>query len=581
MPTDPWATANPFWADQFARRMPLLPTFPLLRDPETSFAQEAARARRIFGRLRIPDVIGSPCMAEAVGEWFFAIVEALLGSYDVETNRRLIQEVFLLVPKKNGKSSLAAALMLTALIMNRRPEAEFLLVAPTKEIANIAFRQARGTIKLDETLSKLFHVQNHTRTITRIVDGSTMQIKAADTDTITGSKQIGTLIDETHVFAKRANAADVFVEIRGALAARPDGFVFQITTQSKDPPAGVFRTELNKARAVRDGSLVLPLLPVLYELPGELRTTDCWKRREYWPRLNPNLGRSVDEEFLARELMTAETGGVEQLTLFASQHFNVEIGVGLTSDHWPGARHWEKNGDPTLTLAAVLDRADLVTIGIDGGGLDDLLAIAVIGRVREDRDGKPADRWLVWVHAWAHRSVLDLRKQDAPKLLDLEAAGDLTLVDDLAEAYADLAEIVSGAYETGTLAKIGLDPAGVKLIVDEIRRALGLTDDGGQDDEDRLIEGVTQGFRLQGTIKSVESKLDSFLITHCAQPLMAWSVGNARVKVSGNAILVTKQASGTGKIDPLMAIFDAADRMLAAKAEVSVYTADRGLLVFG
>jgi phage terminase large subunit-like protein len=43
---------------------------------------------------------------------------------------------------------------LTALIVNRRPEAEFLLIAPTIEIANIAFKQAKGTIRLDPALDK-------------------------------------------------------------------------------------------------------------------------------------------------------------------------------------------------------------------------------------------------------------------------------------------------------------------------------------------------------------------------------------------------------------------------------------------
>lgn len=564
-----WNTANPQWEAQFDARLPLVPSFPLLADPTTRFAMEAARARRIFGRLRIPDVVGSPCLADATGEWFFRIVEALLGSYDDDSGRRMIQEAFLLVPKKNGKSSLSAALVLTALLMNRRPEAEFLLIAPTKEIANISFRQARGTIKLDETLSKLFHIQNHTRTITSLVDGATMQVKAADTDTITGSKQLGTLIDETHVFAKRSNAADVFVEIRGALAARPDGFVFQISTQSKDPPTGVFKQELDTARAVRDGHVVLPLLPVLYELPGAVRKTEVWKSEVTWGKLNPNLGRSVDEEFLRRELMKAERDGPEQLALFASQHFNVEIGVGLQTDHWPGGRHWEKNGDQALTLEAILERSDVVTIGIDGGGLDDLLGLAVIGRDAETRC------WLHWGHAWAHTDVLERRKSEAPKLLELQAVGDVTIVATMGAAFEELVDIVERVNEGGRLLKVGLDPVGVKIIVDEMARR-GITQEGGQ------VEGVSQGYKLQGTIKSVEDNLSDGRLSHGAQPLMAWAVGNAKVKVMGNSIMVTKQASGTAKIDPLMALFDAAALMLnAADADLSIYTAERGLAVFG
>ncbi|MDE2469630.1 MAG: terminase large subunit, partial [Bradyrhizobium sp.] len=328
-----WNTACPDWKERLLAGRPLVPELPL-------FKAEADRALRVFKRLRLPDVNGTPTMAEACGEWFFPIVAALFGSYDPAANVRMIQEFFWLIPKGNSKSSNGGAIMVVALIVNRRPRAEFLLIAPTKEIANIAFDQADGTIRLDPELAKLFHTQRHIRKITHRKSGATLQIKAADTDVITGSKSTYSLIDETHVFAERSNAAAVFVELRGALAARPDGFMMQITTQSKKPPAGVFKSELATSRAVRDGHLKQPLLPVLYELPIDLSAEGGWKDPKYWGRVNPNLGRSVNVEFLERELQRAEQDGPQQLALFASQHFNVEIGLALQSDRWAGAEHW-------------------------------------------------------------------------------------------------------------------------------------------------------------------------------------------------------------------------------------------------
>ena len=62
-----------------------------------------------------------------------------------EEDRRYITEFFVLVPKKNGKSTLAAGIMVTAVLMCRRPEAEFMFLAPTLEVAGISFRQARGS----------------------------------------------------------------------------------------------------------------------------------------------------------------------------------------------------------------------------------------------------------------------------------------------------------------------------------------------------------------------------------------------------------------------------------------------------
>lgn len=558
-----WDTSCLDWKERLLSGRHLVPTLPL-------FAAEAARALRVFKRLKIPDVIGTPTLAEACGEWFFPIVEALFGSYDVSTNRRMIQELFLLIPKKNSKSSYGGAVMVAAMILNRRQNAEFLLVAPTKEIADIAYKQASNTIKLDPELEKLFHLQRHLRLVTHRNSGAVLQIKAADTDVITGGKQTGTMIDETHVFAKKANAADIFVEIRGALAARPDGFLFQTTTQSKDPPTGVFKAELNMAREVRDGKIQLPLLPILYELPLDLAKDGGWKNQQYWPLVNPNLGRSVDLPFLRNELMKAEIKGTPDLVLYASQHHNVEIGLAQQSDGWAGAEFWlgnpktgASNVDATLTLKELIRRSEVIVIGIDGGGLDDLLGLAVLGREAKETeieieiDGvvtkQKTKRLLLWSHAWAHEIVKERRKEIAPKLDELAALKQLTFVKLPGQDVYQLAAIVTEVEQSGKLAAenaIGVDSFGVAAI----SKALTGDDEGI---EKARIVGILQGWKLNGAIKDTERDLAGGVMIHPGQELMTFAVGNARVVPRGNAISIDKQVSGSAKIDPLMAALHA------------------------
>lgn len=537
------------WQDRIKRGSPLVPDLPLFED-------EADRALRVFNRLRLPDVPGMPTMGEAMGRWFTDVVRALFGSFDAATNTRLIQEVFLLVPKKNSKSTGAAAIMLTAAIVNRRPSAEFMLVAPTKEIASISFKQMVGMIKADPELSKLFHTQTHLRTITHRQSQATLKVLASDTDTVTGVKATGMLIDETHEFAGKSKARDVFVEMRGALAARPDGFLMQITTQSKRPPSGVFLDELRKAREVRDGKRKLPLLPVLYELPPDMAAD--WQKPEYFGLVNPNLGKSVNPAFLERELETARDIGPEQLALFASQHLNVEIGIALLNDRWAGADYWQAQASD-ITLSSLIDRADVVTIGIDGGGLDDLLGLAVIGRDAVTRE------WLAWCRAWGHPQALERRKSEAQRYADFARDGDLTLVKRIGDDVEDVASIVEEIDASGKMDRIGVDQAGIGAIVDAIT-ARGIA-------HDRIV-GISQGWKLNGAIKTTERKLAEGTLIHAGQPLMTWCVSNARVVPLGNAVTITKQVSGSGKIDPLMALFNAATLMAmnpeAANRSISV-----------
>lgn len=529
-----WSAACLNWEQALLKGESLVPDLPLFQD-------QADRALKIFSRLRLPDVHGQPTMKEAGGPWFLPIVSALFGSYDAETHTRHLREIFILVPKKNGKSSYSAALMVTALLMNRRPKAEFVLVAPTKDVAGISFRQASGIIESDPVLSKRFAIKDHIKTIIDLKDGATLAIKAADPKVITGIKATGVLIDETHELSNSSKAAGILLELRGALAARPDGFMINITTQSKEPPSGIFKAELEKARAVRDGKLKLPLLPVIYELPDSLKTE--WRAKKYWHLVNPNLNRSVSESFLEEQLLAAEQSGPAALSLFASQHFNVEIGLGLKTDSWSGAEYWKSTADPSLTLDSLIARSEVLTIGIDGGGLNDLLGFAVVGR--EQNTGK----WLSWCHAYAHKGVLERFQDIAPRLKDFEQQGDLTIVERMEDAFNDLAIRIVSIEKSGLLAQLGFDPYGVAGIIQ------ALANEGIQG-EHKII-GVSQGYKLTGTIKMTEGKLSDSALAHCDQPLMDWCASNAKIELKGNAVMITKAVSGVAKIDPLMALLNA------------------------
>lgn len=534
MLAEPWVTACPDWEDRILSRRSLVPDLPL-------FEEEAERALRVFKRLRMPDVVGTPTNGEACGEWVFDLVRAIFGSYDPVARRRMIREFFLLIPKKNGKSSLAAAVMVTAAIVNRRPAAELLLIAPTQKIANIAYKQAAGIIKLDPELTKIFHTKAHERTIVHRITDAALQIKSAEADVITGSKATYILVDETHEFSKKARAAEVFVEIRGGLAARPDGFMIQITTQSKDPPAGLFKKELNEARAVRDGLIVLPVLPILYELPQRIAQDGGWKIPATWPLINPNLNKSVDEAFLRDEVIKAERDGDLQLALIASQHFNVEVGVHAPYDGWRGVDYWLETADADLTLEALLDRSEVVTFGADGGGLDDLLGAGVMGRERGTR------RWLLWSHAFAHEKVLELRKDIAGNLLDFKAEGSLTLCKtptDLMTRFGDLFARVLASGKLPEKDAVGLDPNNVAAMIEALN-ARGMTD--------AMLRRLIQGPALSPAWWGMEMKLADGTLAHAGLDLMRWVVGNAKVESRGNGILITKQLAGRAKIDPLIA----------------------------
>jgi phage terminase large subunit-like protein len=210
---EPWSLAVPDWRERIRAGRSLLPDLPHLN------RAQANRAIAIFNKLRLPDVIGTPALAEAGADWFREIVGALHGSFDPVARERMIREIFLLAPKKSSKTSYAAALMVTTLLMNERPRAEFLLVAPTVSLAHIAFSQALGMVDKDPDgfLRKRLHVQEHLRKITDRRTKATLEIKAFDTTVLTGVKPTGVLLDELHEIAKVAAAERIIGQLRGGL----------------------------------------------------------------------------------------------------------------------------------------------------------------------------------------------------------------------------------------------------------------------------------------------------------------------------------------------------------------------------
>lgn len=534
-----WTTSLPDWEQRILAGQSLIPCPPL-------FPDEAQAGLDVMRELRIVDAPGSPKIGDASAPWLMDFAGSIFGAYDPDSGRREIREFMLLIPKKNAKSTGAAAIMLTLLIRNWRMSAELIILAPTKEVADNAFAPARDMIKADPELTALMHVQDHVRTITHRGTNASLKVVAADSNTVGGKKGSFILVDELHLFGTMSNAENMLREATGGLASRPEGCIIYLTTQSDKPPAGVFLQKLQYARGVRDGRIDdKRFLPVLYEFPQSVLDVEGHRKPENFGIVNPNLGYSVDPEYLQRELVKAEESGMESLCGFMSKFLNVEIGVALRSNRWAGADFWEGAVQP-CTLDELIERSEVITLGIDGGGLDDLLGLYVIGR------DKTTQRKLGWGYGWAHPSVMERRKEIAPALQDFEKDGHLTLVSRVGEDIDELADIAERVYASGLLDKIGCDPAGIGAILDR------LVDKGIP--EDKLV-GVSQGWKLGGAIKTAERWLADGTFSPADQPVMAWCVGNARVEPRANSIMITKQASGSAKIDVLMAMFNAVTLM--------------------
>ncbi|CAN5317242.1 terminase large subunit [soil metagenome] len=554
-----WSTACTDWADRIVHRRSLIPFDPL-------FPDEAEAALAVFKSLRIVDAAGSPTFGEVCEPFVFDFVAAIFGAYDPVAAKRHIRDFLLLISKKNSKSTIAAGIMVTALVRNWRLSAELLVLAPTLEVANNCYNPASDMVRADPELNDLLQVVDHQRLIRHRTTKAELKVVAADKDVVSGKKAAFVLVDELWLFGKKPNAESMLREATGGLVSRPEGFVIFLTTHSDEAPAGVFKSKLEYFRDVRDGVIEdKSSLGVLYEWPEPLLESEAYLDPENFYITNPNLGRSVSREWLEAELGKELRNEGEGKQVFLAKHLNVEIGLKLRRDRWRGADYWERCADRELSLENLLARSEVATVGVDGGGLDDLFALCVAGREKHTK------KWLYWFKAWAQPEVLAARKDIAPRLKDFHADGDLVICDaidadiepatvheagddDAMEPPAfegqDIREVVAicvQVKDSGLLPEkmgIGLDPQGVGALID------ALSDAGLKEPQ---VTGVAQGYQLASAVWSMERKLKFRMAVHGGTRMMDWVLGNAKVEQRGNAVLITKQQAGKAKIDPLMA----------------------------
>jgi hypothetical protein len=214
---------GPFWRVQF---WPFsdLPVFTMPRKLERQKPRDESRAARSCTRqivaVREVDSVPTQCIGVASECHQFLVTRSLVPTHNTT----------------NG-----ALLMLTALLLNQRPKAPYIMTAPVQDVAELAFSAVSGAIALDPVLDKKLHVREHLKTIIHRETGATLEIMTFDPSVLTGQKVVGALIDELHVCAKMSKASSAIRQLRGGMLPFPEAFLAFITTQSEEQPAGVFK----------------------------------------------------------------------------------------------------------------------------------------------------------------------------------------------------------------------------------------------------------------------------------------------------------------------------------------------------
>lgn len=252
--------------------------------------------------------------------WQRAVVGCLFGWKRRDGSRRY-RELLLYVPRKNGKTPLAAAIVLCCLMLDREIGAQNLCAAGDKDQATLLFRHCQGMVNQNADLTSRLRVFPGLgqRAIFYEAENSGLKVVPADAAGQHGFNGCVAAIDELHVQPNR-DLLDV-IQTSMASANRIQPLLIEITTADYDRPS-ICNEKHDYACRVRDGVIDdSAFLPVIYETGKD----DDWTDERVWERANPNLDVSVSREYLRRECKRAQEVPAYQNT-FRRLHLNQRTG---------------------------------------------------------------------------------------------------------------------------------------------------------------------------------------------------------------------------------------------------------------
>jgi len=481
--------------------------------------------------------------------WERAIVANTFGWKRPDGTRRY-REVFIYLPRKNGKTTLAAGIVLLVLYTDGEPGAEVYSAAADRDQATLVFAQAEGMVVQEPELLSRAQIYKTGKSI--VVGGSSYKAISAEANTKHGYNTHLAVIDELHAQPNR-DLVDVLVTSTGA---RRQPLIVYITT-ADFARESICNEKLDYARKVRDGIIEDPsFLPVIFEgLP-----TDDWTSPEVWARCNPNLGVTIPLDYLERECQRAkETPSYENT--FKRLHLNI---VTEQEVRWLQMEKWDAcAGEQTCQQLVESLKGKACWGALDLSSTSDLTPFALVFKPEFEGDSFKVLLWC-WVpgESMERRS----RRDKVPYPVWVRQG----FIEETSGNVVDYARVRAKVNEVGkvySIQEIAFDPWGATQLAQEF----------GEQDGIVMVE-MRQGFR---TFNEPSKALERFVLdrklAHGGNPVLRWAASNAVVSTDAAGNIKPDKEHSTEKIDPLVALIMALGRATLGEEAGSVYD-KRGLL---
>jgi phage terminase large subunit-like protein len=481
--------------------------------------------------------------------WQKFIFCCIFGWRSKRNGLRRFREVYCEIPRKNGKSVIAAGLGLFMFIMDGEFGAEVYCGATTEYQALEVFRPASRMLKNTPQLIEECGAEIMVMNLSLPDDGSRFEPLVGDPGD--GSSPSCAIVDEYHEHVSSA----LYDTMITGMGAREHPLMFVITTAGYNlaGPCYVQRGQVKDMllHALGEGGIENDeLFGIIYTIDEG----DDWQDPKVLRKANPNFGVSVDDEYLLRMQANAKRYP-SQLNKYLTKHLNVWVS---SRSAWLNMSDWAACGNPELTLEQFRGRK--CWIGVDLASKSDITAVALVFK---DKDERGRDVWTVFCRSYLPEGAIERATTFKDAYEGWVVSGDLLTTDGEETDFDVVRDDIKDLAEMFDIQEIAYDKWRATQLAHQLQA------DGAEVVE---VGGGIQTMNMP--MREVEAALVSRRFNHPENGVLSWMAGNVTTKEYRGCLTPMKEDEGKGnlrKIDGMVAILMGMSRaMLADQAPGSL-----------
>lgn len=454
-----------------------------------------------------------------------------LFTIDRATGLRRYRMCLLMLPRKNGKSELAAALAIDGLLLDGEIGGEVYSAAADKDQAALVFNVAAQMIRNDEELSDACEVIDSQKRIVHRSSGSFYRAISAEAYSKHGFNASRVIYDELHAAPTR----ELWDVLTSSTGARAQPLVIAISTAGYDRHSILFELYAHAKNVANNPALDPAFLPIIYEAP----TDADWTDEKVWRRANPALGdfRSLEEMRTAcaraREIPAQEN-------TFRRLYLNQWT---EQASRWIAMAAWDACASPMLRAALAGRRC---FVGLDLSSTTDLTAVVAVFPSDDN------ETFHVLPHFFIPAERIQARVTRDRVPYDQWARGEfLTATPGPTVDYDYLRNLLKAWDQEFDLRVIAYDPWNATDLIGRLEKQDGFT-----------CVKMRQGYQtLSAPSKSLEAAILSRRLRHDAHPVLRWNISNMSVETDAAGNIKPSKELSTERIDGGYALVMAIDAM--------------------